>query len=144
MKIRLLFATLVCALAVGPGAFAAEAETELGGKMEKIGGAFRALRRQVADTTKNQDSLAKVAAIRKLAEESLKLEPARKADVPAAEQKKFVDNYRAEMKKFIEMTDKVAAALKAGNNEEAGKLLGAINDHQKQSHKAFKKDDKKK
>ena len=142
MKIRLLLLTVAVAIASGPVLRADE--TELGAKMEKIGGAFRALRRQIADPSKNADSLAKVATIREHAEASLKLEPAKKAEIPAAQQAKFVADYRAEMKKFIELTGKVEAALKANNNEEAGKLLNALNDHQKQSHKAFKKDDKKK
>ena len=143
MKIRLLFLTIVCALTAAL-ARAAEPETELGGKMEKIGGAFRALRRQITDSSKNADSLAKVAAIRENAQAALKLEPAKKVEVPAAQQAKFVADYQAEMKKFIDMTNKVEAALKANNNAEAEKLLTAMNDHQKQSHKAFKKDDKKK
>ena len=145
MKIRLLFLTVVCALTAPVAVRAAdEPETELGGKMEKIGGAFRALRRQVADPAKNADSLTKVATIRENAQAALKLEPAKKAEVPAAQQAKFVADYQAEMKKFIEMTTKVEAALKANNNAEAEKLLAAMNDHQKQSHKTFKKDDKKK
>ena len=64
MKIRLTLLTVVFALAAGLVARAADAETELGGKMEKIGGAFRALRRQIADASKNADSLARVATIR--------------------------------------------------------------------------------
>ncbi len=112
--------------------------------MEKMGGAFRALRRQIADPSKNADSLAKLATIRENAEASLKLEPAKKDEIPAAEQKKFVADYRAEMKKFLELVGKVEAALKANNNDEAGKLLTVMGDDQKKAHKMFKKDDKKK
>jgi cytochrome c556 len=144
MKIRALFLTLVCALAVGSGVYAADTETELGGKMEKMGGAFRALRRQVSDASKNADSLARVATIRQNAEASLKLEPAMKADMPAAKQKKFVADYQAGMKKFIELCGKLEAALKANNNAEAAKLCAAMGDAQKSGHKSFKKDDKKK
>ncbi len=144
MKIRLTLLTVVFALAAGLVARAAEPETELGGKMEKIGGAFRALRRQVTDSTKNADSLAKLATIKEHAQASVKLEPAMKADKPAAEQAKFVADYQAEMKKFIELVGKVEAALKANNNEEAGKLLETMSADQKKAHKMFKKDDKKK
>jgi len=112
--------------------------------MEKMSGAFRALKRQIADPAKNADSLAKIAVIRQNAEASVKLEPARKAEVPAADQKKFVADYRAEMKKFIDLCGKLEAALKANNNEEATKLCGAMGDAQKAGHKAYKKDDKKK
>lgn len=144
MKIRLTLLTVVFALAAGLVARAADAETELGGKMEKIGGAFRALRRQITDATKNADSLARLATIKENAQASLKLEPAMKADKPAAEQAKFVADYQAEMKKFIELVGKVEAALKANDNAEAGKLLETMSSDQKKAHKMFKKDDKKK
>lgn len=136
--------TLVCALATGSGVFAADAETELGGKMEKMGGAFRAIRKQITDPSKNADSLAKVVTIRQNAEASLKLDPALTKEKPAAEQKKFVENYRAEMKKFIELCGKLEAALKANNNAEAEKLCAAMGDASKAGHKEFKKEDKKK
>ncbi len=144
MKIRVLLLTLVCALATGSGFAADEPETELGGKMEKMGGAFRALRRQISDATKNADSLARVATIRQNAEASLKLEPAMKAQKPAAEQKKFVDDYRADMKKFLELCGKLETALKANDNVEAAKLCGAMGDANKAGHKSYKKEDKKK
>ncbi len=143
MKIRLVIASLVCALAAGPFLNAADAETELGKKMEKMGGAFRAVRRQITDASKNADSLAKLATIKENAIASAKLEPAMKADKPAADQKKFVADYQAEMKKTIELIGKVEAALKANNNAEAEKLLAAVGDAQKAGHKQFKKADKK-
>lgn len=144
MKIRLTLLTVVFALAAGLVARAADTETELGGKMEKIGGAFRALRRQIADASKNADSLARLATIKENANASLKLEPAMKADKPAGEQKKFVADYQAEMKKFIDLVGKVEAALKANDNAAAGKLLETMSADQKKAHKMFKKDDKKK
>lgn len=143
MKIR-SFLSVVCALAVGASAFAAEPETELGNKMDKMGSAFRALRRQAADATKNADSLAKIAVIKENAIASLKLDPAKKKDMPAGEQKKFVADYQAKMKEFIALVEKVEAAFKANNNAEAEKLIGQMADAQKAGHKAFqKKKDKK-
>ena len=50
------------------------------------------------------------------AQAALKLEPAMKADKPAADQKKFMADYQADMKKFIGLVEKTEAALKAGNN----------------------------
>ena len=144
MKIRALLFALVCALSVGSVVRAEEAETELGGKMEKIGGAFRALRRQISDASKNADSLARVATIRQNAEAALKLEPARKAEIPAAKQTKFVADYQAQMKKFVELCTKLEAALKANDNATAAKLCGDMGDAQKAGHKEFKKEDKKK
>jgi hypothetical protein len=144
MKIRTLLFTLVCALAVGNGVYAAEAETELHGKMEKMGGAFRIIRRQITDASKNADTLAKVVALRQNAEASVKLEPALKNEKPSAEQQKFVAKYQAEMKKFVELCGKLEAALKANDNAGAEKLCAALDDARKAGHKEFKKEDKKK
>ena len=142
MKIRVLLITLACALVSSTGVRADE--TELGAKMEKMGGAFRALRRQISDASKNADSIAKVQAIKAGAEASLKLEPEMKKEKPAAEQAKFVENYRADMKKFIELCGKLEAALKANDNKTAEKLCGEMGDSQKAGHKQYKKEDKKK
>src|SRR5258707_14380645 len=121
MKIRLLSATLICALAFVLGVRAEDAakkedQTELGSKMEKISGAFRKLNRQISDATKNEDSLAQIAIIRENAEAGLKLEPAKKADLPADQQAKFVDDFHAKLKGFIADVGKLEAALKAGKN----------------------------
>lgn len=142
MKIRALLLSLACALAVSP--LARADETELGGKMEKMSGAFRAIRRQITDKSKNADSLAKLAVVKQNAEASLKYDPAKKSEIPAANQAKFVADYQAGMKKFIALCDKLEAALKADNNAEAEKICGAMADSQKAGHKEFKKDDKKK
>ena len=142
MKIRSLLIALSLALAAGPAARADE--TPLGERMEKMGGAFRALRRQITDASKNADSLAKVATIRKNAEESMKFDPALAKDQPADKRQKFIADYQAEMKKFLELCGKLEAALKANNNAEAEKLCAAMGDAQKSGHKQYKKDDKKK
>lgn len=144
MKIRLSLLTAVSVLAFGLVAHAAEPETELGTKMEKVGGAFRALGRQITDPSKNADSLTRLATMKENLQAGLKLEPAKKAEIPAAEQKKFMDDYQAEMKRFIGLIEKTEAALKANNNDEAAKIVATMRTDQKQAHKSFKKDDKKK
>jgi soluble cytochrome b562 len=149
MKIRLLLFTLVCGLVAAPLIQAQdrprqkEPATELEDHMEKISGAFRVLRRQISDASKNQDSLQRIATIRENAEVSLKLDPAKKADIPADQQAKFVADYQAKMKAFIADVNKVEAALKAGNNDEAAKLLQSLKQDQDEGHKEFQKKKKK-
>lgn len=146
MKIRLSLLALACALVVAPVQIQAadkEPETELAKKMDKMGSAFRALRRQIKDSAKNADSLEKVKTIKENAIASLKLEPAQKAKVPAAEQAKYVAAYHKQMKDFIALTEKLETALKANDNAEAEKLLGAMGDAQKKSHTEFNKKEKK-
>lgn len=154
MKIRLLLCTL--ALAIVPGLLAQapgpmgggdrEPQTELGGKMEKIGGAFRKLRRPdpttkvapIADPAKNEESLKQVAIIKENALAAAKLEPALKAKKPADEQEKFVADFRDQMKNFLADVDKLEAALKAGDNATAVKIAEAMNKDQQDGHKAFR------
>ena len=152
MKIRSLLCTLSLALALPLGLNAQppgggekkEPETELGKHMDKIGGAFRALRRQIADATKNEDSLKRVATIKENAQAALKLEPAFKAKQPAGEQAKFVANYQAKMKDFLADVDKLEAALKANDNATAAKLCDALKADQDEGHKEFRPPQKKK
>jgi hypothetical protein len=146
MKIRLSLLAVACALAVAPVSttFAADKEeTELSQKMDKMSGPFRALRRQIKDSAKNADSLEKLKTIKEYAQAALKLEPAQKATVPAADQAKYVAAYHAQMKEFIGLVSKVEAALKANNNAEAEKLVGAMAEAQKKGHDEFKKKEKK-
>jgi soluble cytochrome b562 len=143
MKIRLLFASLICALATVPCLQAQPAghdeDTELGDKMYTLSSAYKKLGKQINDASKNEDSLKLVATIHSSAEAALKLEPAKKADIPAADQAKFVTDYQAKMKSFIGEVDKLEAALKAGDNAAAAKQLDVLKQAQREGHKEFQK-----
>ena len=148
MKNRLLLVSTCLALAFAPAMRAEDAkpaqkseapETELGGHMEKLNGAYRKLKRQIADPAKNAESLALVATIKEHATASLKLKPEMTADKPAADQAKFVESYQTEMKKMIELVNKLETSLKAGKNDEAAKMIADLDAQQKSSHKEFKK-----
>jgi soluble cytochrome b562 len=113
--------------------------TELGGKMGAIGKAFKKLRGQINDASKNEDSLKLVATIRENAEAALKYTPEKAADLPAADQAKFKADYAEHMKAFAADVDKLDAALKAGDNATAAKLVDTLNNDQKEGHKEFRK-----
>lgn len=143
-----LLASLILLLA-GSVAFAADAapaaapkekkpETELSQKMDKMNSAFRKLRRQAADATKNADSLEQVAILREYAEASRKLEPFKAGEVPAGDRAKLVEGYQAKMKEFQAGITKLEAALKAGQNEEAAKIVQELGAMQKEGHKEYK------
>jgi len=147
MRTSLLLASLVLASftvpvraqpAPGPApAASAKEETELDQKMEDMNGAFRKLRRQIADASANASSLELVAKLRKASEESVALVPAKAAKVPEADREKFVAAYQAKMKEFIAEVDKLKAALEAGKNDEAATIL------QKAGHREFRVQKKK-
>ncbi len=144
MKIRILLLSLICAAVTLPGASAAEGkaksgdkpESELSGHMDKMSGAFRKLKRQIADATKNEDSLKLVATIKAESAASTKLTPEWKP-----EQK---EKYQAKMKDFNAKVGKLEMALKAGKNDEAAKIADELGAAQKEGHKEFKKPDEKK
>lgn len=150
MKNRLIIAATCLVLACTPlmraedakkpaAAKGEEKHTELGDRMEKLNGAWRRLKRQAADATKNEGSLALVATIKKEAEAALAFKPEFTAEQPAANQAKFVEAYKTEMKKMIELVGKLEAAFKAGKNDEAAKVIADLDAQQKSSHKEFRK-----
>jgi len=149
MKIRLPIFALVSALALMPVLQAQDAapkkmgpkepQTELGDKMEKMQGAYRRLGRQIADATKNEDSLKLVAVMRENAEAALKLVPAFKAEQPADKQEKFMADYNEQMKSLIGDIGKLETALKANNNDEAANVLKTLKTDMDDGHKEFRK-----
>lgn len=118
-------------------------ETELTKQMDKMSGAFRKLRRQAGDATKNADSLAQVAIVREFATASTKLEPAKATTIPEADRKKWVADYRAKMSELLANIDKLEAAFKAGQNEEAAKIVAELNTQQRAGHKEYRIEEKK-
>lgn len=121
-----------------PAAKEHKVETELTKQMDKLNGAFRKLRRQASDATKNADSLEQVAIIKQYAEAATKLEPYKAGEVPAGDKAKLVEGYKAKMTEFAASVAKLEAAFKAGNNEEAAKLVQELAAMQKEGHKEYK------
>lgn len=156
LTLRSLIASLT--LLVGSALFAADGapaaapapahkekkpESELEQKMDKMNGAFRKLRRQATDATKNADSLEQVAILRESAVAAAKLDPAKAAEIPEANRKAWIADYQAKMKELLANIDKLEAALKAGQNEEAGKIVAELNSQQRAGHKEFRIEEKK-
>ena len=100
--------------------------------------AMKAVGRQIDDPSKNASTLEQIAIIETNAKASLTLEPEKKEKVPAAEQAKFVSDYQAGIKKLLVVVDKMKAAVKAGNNAEASKLLDEMKGNQREGHKEFR------
>lgn len=112
--------------------------------MEKISSAWRITKRKISNPAENADTLAKLAIVKENMVASAKLEPDLKKTKPAAEQAKFVADYQAKMKEEIKKIDEIIALVKAGKNDEAAKLVSVVDQDQKDAHKKFKKDSKKK
>lgn len=115
--------------------------TELGEQMETISKAFRTLRRQAKDPSKNAASAALAAKMHKAAVAGLDHDPAWTADQPKAKQADFVKDYKKEMKVFVGMLADLEKAFVAGDNAKAEAIIGKLRDQQKSSHKSFKAPD---
>lgn len=127
-----------------PAAHAAPAEetdTPLDKQMGAIRGAFNKLRKQVADPASNATSLELATKLREAAEASVKLTPARAADVPEAERAKFIADYQEKMSLCVAEAKKLEAALKEGKNEEAVAIVATLGKMQRQGHHAFRRPD---
>jgi soluble cytochrome b562 len=139
MKLLLLSLALLSAGAPSVGFAAETTASPLDDHMEEINAAYRKLGRQIGDASKNADSLKQVALLRQHAMEAEKLEPKKKADLPAPDQAKFVEGYRAKMKDFLAELGKLEDALKAGKNQEAATALKALKQAQEDGHKEFRR-----
>ncbi len=136
----LIAGSVICAAAEAPAAAPKpeKEETALTQKMDKVNEAYRKLRKQAGEATKNVESLALVATLREYAAAAAKLEPFKLTEIPAADRPQMLEGYRAKMKEFLSTIDQLAAAFKAGQNEEAAKLVEALKALQKEGHKEYK------
>lgn len=114
-------------------------ETELGKTMETISRSWRKLRRQAADATQNEASLAAVAEISAAANKALTYTPDLAKDVPGDKRDAFIAGYQTKMKEMIAALGKLEALIKAGDNPAAVELISKISALQKEGHKEYKR-----
>ena len=139
-RIRQLGTALILALSVAGTAQAQQDEpkTPLGKKMAAMNTAFKAVGRQIEDPSKNASTLEQIAIIENSAKASLTMEPEKKEKIPAGEQAKFVSDYQAEMKQLLTIVEKLKAAVKAGKNAEAVKIVDDMKAAQREGHREFR------
>lgn len=116
-----------------------EDHTELGDHMEKVGKAFKQLRRQVSDASQNDSSLALVAKMRTELSAASLLKPAKEADLPPDQQADFQAKFQDGMKEFLGQLDKLSDMLKAGDNAGATEQVKKLGGLERQDHKQFRK-----
>lgn len=121
---------------------AKEETTELGEQMDRMGTAFRKLRKQAGDAAMNASSLELLGEMQKVTQDALDFVPAKAQDLPEADRAAFTEGFRAQMRKFIAVLEQTVAAFKAGDNGAAVKLVGELGDLSKASHKEYKRPDR--
>ncbi|MBL0940353.1 MAG: hypothetical protein IBJ03_15770 [Gemmatimonadaceae bacterium] len=141
LRFRHLGTLSVLALALTTSSLRAqqtEDKTPLGKKMTAINVAFRTIGQQITDSTKNASTMELLSTIETNAKEALALEPEKKAQVPAAEQEKFMADYKAGIQKLIDAAGKVHMAIHAGKNAEAAAIVEEMRGLQRASHAEFR------
>ena len=147
MKKRSLILTLSMLLAYVPFVEANSHEdgehhhTALEDEMSAMNKAWRSIRRQIKDSSKNESTLALVAKVKKAAQESTKLTPIRAGDFSGDEKKKFMEGYQKAMKRTTGLISQLEAALESGDNAGAEEIVAKINDARKHGHEKYKPED---
>jgi soluble cytochrome b562 len=121
------------------GAPSDEKKTDLEVRMDHMGRAYRKLKKQVADPSKNASSLQLLATMQQAAKEALEFTPEKTADLPADQQAKFVDDFKAGIHGMQDEFTKLSDALTAGKNDDAVKIVAEIDALEKKDHKEFRK-----
>ena len=141
MKLKTLL-TLAATLAFGfTAALAAEDDTPLAKEMKAMNKSLRTLKRQVADASKKDDNVALIAGIKKSLAASMKLEPAKTKEVPAAEKAAYLTKFKQQMTELGKTYDELEAAIKAGKAEDANKALEKLSQSKEKGHKDFGADE---
>jgi len=136
MKLKSLL-TLALTLAIGGSMAFAEEDTPLLKEMKTINKNLRTLKRQVEDASKKDENLALIAASKKAIEASLKFEPIKTKDVPAADKAAYLEKYKAQMNDLAKSYADLETAVKDGKADEAKKIFEKLSEQKEKGHKDF-------
>jgi soluble cytochrome b562 len=120
----------------------ADKKTDLEVRMDKVGKAFRKLRKQVADPTQNASSLELLSKMQAAMKEAEALTPAKAQDLPEDQRAKFVEDFKSGIMAMEDEFAKLSDAITAGKNDDAVKIVAEIQDLEKKDHKEFKRPEK--
>ena len=138
MKLKHLL-TLLAAFAITVPAFAEE-DTPLAKEMEKIGKALKGVNRDIADASKKDENLKRIADAKAANQAATKFEPAKTKEVPAADKAKFLAGYKTAMEDAGKLLDSLKAAVEAGKTDDAKAVMDKLNKAKKDGHKEYKAD----
>ena len=143
--IALLFALIAApAIRAEEKSGGAGEDSDLHDSMEAMNGSFRKLRRQVADPAQNEASLALVEKLSKATKEAADDLPEIISKLPAEAQAAAKASYADKMKELSATIEELGAALKAGKNDEAVKIVEELRLQQEAGHREFRPKEQKK
>jgi soluble cytochrome b562 len=138
MKIRTLL--LACSLILSTFSLRADDDTPLEKQMQIMARSMKQLSLQLADSTKQQESIMLLETLKQAASDSKGLDPRKTASIPHADREKFLTAYKAQMDKLSEAFNQIEEALKAGKYDQAKAQLATVGSIKKEGHSKFKQD----
>jgi soluble cytochrome b562 len=138
MKFRTLL--LTCCLIASVFSLHADEDTPLEKQMQIMARSLKQLSQQIADSTKQQESITLLETLKKAASDSKGLDPRKTASIPHANREKFLTDYKAQMDKLSEAFNQIEEALKAGKYDQAKAQLATVGSIKKEGHSKFKQD----
>jgi soluble cytochrome b562 len=116
-----------------------EVKTDLDKKMDVVGKNLRKLKKQVSDSSQNDSSLQLLATMEGALKDAMNMTPEKAADLPDDEKAKFMADFKAGLNGMLDEFTKLETAIKAGQNDDAVKIVAEIEALEKKDHKAFRK-----
>lgn len=106
-------------------------------EMKSIGRNMKALSQQIEDASKKDSSLKLIADLKQAAEKSKQLNPSKTKELPAADQAKFVADYREAMAKLVVEYERIEDALKANKFDQAKTVFAGLKEIKRDGHERF-------
>lgn len=139
LVIALAMSMAVVAFQARTAVAADDSETELETHMDGIDKAYKALKKQVADPSKNAESLKLVVKMEQEAIIAKTLIPAKEAD--EKDKAAFQTAFRSAMCDFCVEILNLEKALVNNKNDEAAAIVKKLNEMKTSGHKQFQKDE---
>lgn len=117
---------------------AAHAENPLHGEMEAMGKAFKALRGQVSDPTKNESSLQLLNDLERHTLAAKTMTPRGATTRPTNEQPKYLADFRTDMANLLRAELELEETLLDNKNAQAADAVKTIADMMGEGHKEFR------
>jgi acyl-CoA reductase-like NAD-dependent aldehyde dehydrogenase len=96
----------------------------------------------VADPAQNESSLELLATMEDAANEAIGFTPEKAEDIPVDQRAKFVEDFKAGVRAMQDEFAKLRAALTAGKNDDAVRIVAEMVDLEKKDHKEFRRPEK--
>jgi soluble cytochrome b562 len=140
MKMKSLLA-FVSAFAVAASLAVADEDTPLSKEMSAMNKALRQLKKTASDPAAKAANLAAIDKIKANVTASVKLEPAKTKDQPAAEKEAYLEKYKKQMAELEKTFDDLKAAVTKGDEAGIQAAFEKLSDQKEKGHKDFAPDE---